>query len=117
MDGDLASCTHATDLTGALAERTAGLGFDDLPAPVCELARQCVLDYLGCAVAGAGDPLVRLLLDEVAEAGGTPQASGIGLDLFKDRDRVRFSVLLQRKLFFLETGNVGARLIVYDRGN
>jgi len=78
MDGDLASCTHATDLTGALAERTAGLGFDDLPAPVCELARQCVLDYLGCAVAGAGDPLVRLLLDEVAEAGGTPQASVIG---------------------------------------
>ena len=27
----------------------------DLPEPVRELARQCVLDYLGCAVAGADD--------------------------------------------------------------
>src|SRR5262249_59559428 len=30
------------------------------------------------AVAGAADPLVRMLLDEMAEAAGTPQASVIG---------------------------------------
>jgi 2-methylcitrate dehydratase PrpD len=30
------------------------------------------------ALAGAGDPLVRILLDELAEAGGSPQASVIG---------------------------------------
>ena len=30
------------------------------------------------AVAGAGDELVRLLLDELTEAGGAPQASVIG---------------------------------------
>jgi 2-methylcitrate dehydratase PrpD len=78
MDGDLVGRTQAMDLTRLLAERTAGLGWDDLPAPVCELARQCILDYLGCAVAGAGDPLVRLLLDEMMEAGGSPQASIIG---------------------------------------
>ena len=50
----------------------------DLPEPVRELARQCVLDYLGCAVAGAGDPLVGMLLDEMIEAGGTAQAGVIG---------------------------------------
>ena len=35
-----------------------------------ELARQCVLDYYGVALAGADDALVRILLDETAEAGG-----------------------------------------------
>ena len=63
------------DLTQALAQRSSALAYDDLPEPACELARQCVLDYLGVGLAGAGDKLVRLLLDEMAEAGGAPQAS------------------------------------------
>ena len=42
------------------------------------LARQCVLDYYGVALAGADDPLVAMLLEEFAEAGGNPQASLIG---------------------------------------
>ena len=78
MDGDLAGRMQAADLTRVLAARAAGLGADELPAPVRELARQCVLDYLGCAVAGAGDPLVRLLLDEMIEAGGPGQAGIVG---------------------------------------
>src|SRR5204862_6310748 len=49
-----------------------------LPAGVRALARQCVLDYFGVALAGAGDPLVAILLDELAEAGGAPQAGIIG---------------------------------------
>ena len=67
-----------TDLTLALAERASALCYDELPLPVRELARQCVLDYLGVTIAGAQDPLVRILLDEMAEAGGSPQASVIG---------------------------------------
>ena len=78
MDGDLANGVKLTDLTRALAERAVGLRYEDLPEPVCELARQCVLDYLGCAVAGAGDPLVGILLDEMTEAGGTAQAGVVG---------------------------------------
>jgi len=66
------------DLTRALAERATALRYDELPAPVRELARQCVLDYLGVALAGVQDPLVRILLDEMAEAGGAPQASILG---------------------------------------
>jgi 2-methylcitrate dehydratase PrpD len=66
------------DLTRSLAGRASNLGYDDLPGPVREVARQCVLDYLGVAIAGAEDPLVRILLDEMTEAGGSAQASVIG---------------------------------------
>ena len=67
-----------TNLTRALARKSATLEYDALPPEAGELARQCVLDYLGVALAGAGDELVRLLLSELSEAGGAPQASIIG---------------------------------------
>src|SRR5437763_15824388 len=70
--------TAITDLTRALAERASSVTYDSLPEPVRGLARQCVLDYYGVALAGADDPLVAILLDELAEAGGTPQAGIIG---------------------------------------
>ena len=66
------------NLTQVLARKSASLEYDDLPQDARELARQCILDYFGVAVAGAGDGLVRLLLDELTEAGGAPQASVIG---------------------------------------
>jgi 2-methylcitrate dehydratase PrpD len=77
MDGMTENRTQ-TDLTQILAKKASALRYSELPGPVCELARQCVLDYLGVALAGAQDPLVRMLLDEMAEAGGSPQASIIG---------------------------------------
>ena len=80
MDGLTMERKEAVDLTQALARRSSALAYDDLPAPARELARQCVLDYFGVALAGADDELVRLLLDEVSEAGGAPQASVIGHD-------------------------------------
>jgi 2-methylcitrate dehydratase PrpD len=66
------------EVTKALAARSAALGYDDLPEPARAVARQCVLDYFGVAIAGAGDSLVAILLDETAEAGGAAQASLIG---------------------------------------
>jgi 2-methylcitrate dehydratase PrpD len=66
------------NLTRLLARQCATLEYEALPAAAHELARQCVLDYFGVAIAGAGDELVRLVLDELAEAGGAPQASVIG---------------------------------------
>ncbi len=78
MDGTTAARSQAADLTRALAARASALGYGDLPVPVREIARQCILDYLGVALAGACDPLVRILVDEMAEAGGSPQASVIG---------------------------------------
>src|SRR5260370_349883 len=78
MDGDLAQHTQTAELTRFLAERVSAAAYDALPEPVRELARQCVLDYYGVALAGADDPLVAILLDELTEAGGAAQASVIG---------------------------------------
>jgi 2-methylcitrate dehydratase PrpD len=79
MDGTPApGRAQATDLTRARATQAAALDYDDLSNPARELARQCILDYFGVALAGAGDELVRLLLDELTEAGGAPQASIVG---------------------------------------
>src|SRR5437763_16906107 len=66
------------NLTQVLARKSAALEYDDLPRQAHELARQCILDYFGVAVAGAGDELVRLLHDELSDAGGATQASVIG---------------------------------------
>jgi 2-methylcitrate dehydratase PrpD len=70
--------TAATDLTRSLAARAAALRYDDVPPAARALARQCVLDYFGVALAGAADPLVEIVLAEMAEAGGTPEASLVG---------------------------------------
>jgi 2-methylcitrate dehydratase PrpD len=78
MNGMTMEHKVATGLTHALAQRASALAYDDLPASARDLARQCLLDYFGVAVAGSGDELVRLLLDEMSEAGGAPQASVIG---------------------------------------
>jgi len=78
MDGASVSHTKAVDLTQSLAERASAVTYEALPEPVRALARQCVLDYYGVALAGADDPLVDILFDELAEAGGAAQASMIG---------------------------------------
>ncbi len=78
MDGDLAVRTKSEDLTRTLAEQASAVSYDALPEAVRELARQCVLDYYGVALAGADDKLAAILLDELAEAGGAAQASVIG---------------------------------------
>src|SRR3954468_7715014 len=76
MDGS--SISSGSALTRTLAERACAVTYDALPEPVRALARQCVLDYYGVALAGADDPLSTILLDELVEAGGATQASVIG---------------------------------------
>jgi 2-methylcitrate dehydratase PrpD len=76
MDG--AAGIGTTNLTRTLAERAGAVTYDGLPEEVRELARQCVLDYLGVGLAGADDELARILLDELSEAGGAAQAGIIG---------------------------------------
>ena len=78
MDTLLSNPTETVSLTRALAQQTSAVTYDALPEPVRALARQCVLDYYGVALAGADDPLAKILLDELAEAGGAAQASIIG---------------------------------------
>lgn len=76
MDG--ATVNPATELTRTLAARASTTTYDALPNNVRALARQCVLDYIGVGLAGADDPLVLILLDELSEPGADTQASVIG---------------------------------------
>src|SRR5712671_5947361 len=78
MDTLLANPIGTVSLTRTLAQQTSAVTYDALPEPVRALARQCVLDYYGVALAGADDPLAKILLDEFAEAGGAAQGSVIG---------------------------------------
>src|SRR5438477_5221285 len=78
MDGATVIEQQALALTQTLAAQASTVTYDALPEPVRELARQCVLDYYGVALAGADDPLAHILLDELSEAAGAEQASVIG---------------------------------------
>ena len=65
-------------LTRALAEQARTLSYADLPDDVRTLARQCVLDYVACTLAGAKEELTDILLAEMQEQGGAPIATVIG---------------------------------------
>jgi 2-methylcitrate dehydratase PrpD len=65
-------------LTGALAEQARTLTYGDLPQEVRAIARQCVLDYIACTLAGAKEELADILLAEMREQGGAPAATVIG---------------------------------------
>jgi len=53
-------------LTAALAARVAALRLEDMPPAALTVAKQCLLDWLGVALAGRGEPLVGILLAELA---------------------------------------------------
>lgn len=76
MDG--LTLTDTAGLTRTLAGAAAAVAYEALPGPIRELARQCVLDYFGVALAGAGDALVGILSDEMSAAGGVAEASLVG---------------------------------------
>lgn len=66
------------DLTAKLVARAwhvAGAGFDDTTR---ELARQCLLDWCGVALAGSAEPLVGLLRAQALEDGATGAARLVG---------------------------------------
>lgn len=69
---------QAQGLTRTLAAQAQALRHADIPEEVRAWARQCVLDYLACTVAGAQEDLTRILLDELSEQGGAPDAAVVG---------------------------------------
>jgi 2-methylcitrate dehydratase PrpD len=66
------------DLTRALAEEARCVTLQDIPETARTWARQCVLDYVGCGIAGSSDELVAILLAEMREQGGNEVASVLG---------------------------------------
>ena len=48
------------------------------PAEAAEAARHCLLDFVGCALAGASEDLTNILVDEIVAPEGASQATLIG---------------------------------------
>ncbi|MDP6271165.1 MAG: MmgE/PrpD family protein, partial [Alphaproteobacteria bacterium] len=67
-----------SDITAAIAERAAALRFADLTPDAVSVAGQCLLDWFAVTIAGASEPLVRMLVAEAIEEGGIERASLIG---------------------------------------
>ena len=64
----------AAGLTRDLAAAAADLKAADLSADALTMARHCLLDWFAVTIAGANEPLVDVLLDEVTSEGGAAQA-------------------------------------------
>ncbi len=79
--------TSLEGVTARIIEAARRIRADELPDDVRYAARHCFLDWFGVALAGSREPLARMLLEEVRELGGAPQASLVGR-------RERSSVLL-----------------------
>jgi 2-methylcitrate dehydratase PrpD len=75
---DAITDVQANGLTRALAEPARTLKFADIPEETRAWARQCVLDYIACGVAGASDELTEILVAELSEQGGRESAAVFG---------------------------------------
>ncbi|WPZ32564.1 MmgE/PrpD family protein [Thalassobaculum sp. OXR-137] len=78
--------THAADTdpvatapTRALADWIAATPGSAVDARALRWARHCLMDWIGVTVAGAGDPLVAILLDEALADGGEGDIPLVGL--------------------------------------
>ena len=61
--------------TTRIAQRVINTRFEDLSTEAVTVTKQCLMDFIGVALAGTQQPLARILLEEVEEQGGHPQAS------------------------------------------
>jgi 2-methylcitrate dehydratase PrpD len=66
------------DITLTLARQARALTFTAIPEDVHAWARQCVLDYVACTLAGSQEELTRILLAEMSEQGGVKAATIFG---------------------------------------
>ena len=60
-------------VTGGLADLVSGMRLEGMAPAALTVAKQCLLDWIGVALAGRDEPLVRILLEELAprdEPGG-----------------------------------------------
>lgn len=63
--------------TQALVDSVRGLTLEDMPANVRAVARHCILDWFGCALAGSVEPLSQILLEEIV-AGESGDSTVVG---------------------------------------
>ncbi|HEY3796725.1 MAG TPA: MmgE/PrpD family protein [Caulobacteraceae bacterium] len=63
---DSGTLERTQTVTAALATRVASMRLETMAPAALTVAKQCLLDWLGVALAGRDEPLVRILLDELA---------------------------------------------------
>jgi 2-methylcitrate dehydratase PrpD len=68
----------AAGVTLEIIRRARALRFADLPDDVVVLAKQCLLDWTGVTLAGAGEQATTILREEVLAEAGPPRATLIG---------------------------------------
>ena len=70
--------TEPVLVTAALAEKAANLRYDDLSTEARTVAGHCFMDFFGVTLAARHEPLANILAAQIAEDGGTAQATVIG---------------------------------------
>lgn len=70
-----------TGATARLVDRVRSLRWSSVSDDARLVAKTCVLDWLGCAVAGTDQPLVHILVEQAAHDGCSRRASVIGRHL------------------------------------
>lgn len=78
-------------LTAQLAEAVSGMRLSAMPSEAVTVARQCLLDWLGVSLAARGEPLVRILIEELAP---TDLEGGVSLLGHGRRARLDDAVLI-----------------------
>lgn len=77
-DGGANVTAGQSDAAEIIAEHLARMTFSDLPERAIAVTKACILDSIGCILAGTSGPDVRKVADLVAEWSGAPQCTVIG---------------------------------------
>ena len=64
--------------TRALVRSVRGIRWDNTPEDAREVARHCLLDFFGVAIAGSREPLTEILVKEIVDGERSTEASLIG---------------------------------------
>lgn len=65
-------------VTGKLVDFLGGLGYDDLPQDVIQSAKDCLLDTLGCILAGSAVEEMPAVVQNIAADGTSSEATVLG---------------------------------------
>ncbi len=66
------------DATKRLAHLSTGIRYKDLPQEAVEKGKECILDTLGCMLAGCKEAETAIMLKYIEETGGQPEATIVG---------------------------------------
>jgi 2-methylcitrate dehydratase PrpD len=75
--GAMVSSASEAGLTFQLAQRAHAHCFDAIPQDVRELAKHCILDFVGLMLVGAKEQLILILTEEALSQGGKAEASAV----------------------------------------